>query len=952
MSRIVKRLVAAMLILLTALPGSLFAVAKTAPDISEDASGEGVYIEGSYAAYRNSYMNTPAALAPIEWNASEYSGSTDELSLCEDEKGNEDAAVLIGEDASVEYTVNVPETGLYSFKIEYCTITGKGYAIELSVLIDNEVPFSESELITLSRKWKDSGKPVKDKDGNEIRPEQIEELGWETAWCQDSSGYYNKPFLYYLEKGERLINLKTNREPLIVGKLLLCLYEETGSYEAVVNDLKSKGIVNSNVDAEKIQAENTLYKSDKSIYASNNKASASIEPQSAKNELLNVIDDSKFKLPGQWISWETDIKEAGFYNIAVRFQQSERDGAYCSRALLIDGESPFEEAAFLRFNYSGKWQVSLLGNNEANPYLFYFDKGKHTIELQVTMGDMSETIGEVDRILRTLNDCYRGIYVITGPNPDVLRDYNFDKLIPERIAEMKKLAERLKQLQNRLAESVGERGSFTSVFDNMIFDIEAMVNNPRRIAAKMSAFKSDLGAIGEWLMNAVNQPVSFDWLWAMSPQSKIPDSNSGFFTELSHQTKMFFYSFVLDYSSIGKLEGEEGESSKITVWMTTGRDQSRIVRRMVDQGFSPKNGVSVDLQLVASGTLMRSIIAGNSPDVAMQLGVTDPLNYALRGAVVDLKRFDDFDDIKKRFNKSGLNPFTYMDMVYALPETFSFPMLFYRTDVFEEIGFTVPETWEDVKSLIVQLSAYNMEFGLPFNVSTYAMMLTQNELPFYNEDRTRVNLDADDALKVFNNWINYYKSYGLPIAYDFANRFRTGEMPIGIADFITTYNQLSVFAPEIKGQWSFVRVPGTKRADGQIDRTSMANSTGISIMSSSGAPDKAWEYLKWWTSAEAQAEYGSELESVLGLAARYAPANREAVELTAWPTADYRNLMSQWDDAMSLPEVPGSYIVSRYIDFAARAVLNKSLNPGQTIIKYTGMINSELERKRTEFFKD
>lgn len=64
------------------------------------------------------------------------------------------------------------------------------------------------------------------------------------------------------------------------------------------------------------------------------------------------------------------------------------------------------------------------------------------------------------------------------------------------------------------------------------------------------------------------------------------------------------------------------------------------------------------------------------------------------------------------------------------------------------------------------------------------------------------------------------------MTYDFSNRFRNGEMPIGISDFVSTYNQLSVFAPEINGQWEFVEVPGTLKADGSVDHTTIAAGTG------------------------------------------------------------------------------------------------------------------------------
>ena len=174
-------------------------------------------------------------------------------------------------------------------------------------------------------------------------------------------------------------------------------------------------------------------------------------------------------------------------------------------------------------------------------------------------------------------------------------------------------------------------------------------------------------------------------------------------------------------------------------------------------------------------------------------------------------------------------------------------------------------------------------------------------------------------------------------------------MPIGIADFVSTYNQLSVFAPEINGQWEFVEIPGTRLEDGTVDHTTGASGTGIAILSAVKDPEACWKFLKWWTDAEALVNYGTDLESILGAAARYASANKEAVGLTPWPVNDYRNIMVQWESADCLPQAPGSYIVSRYLDFAARDVINQGANPGQTMIHYTKLIDEELLRKKTEF---
>ena len=45
-------------------------------------------------------------------------------------------------------------------------------------------------------------------------------------------------------------------------------------------------------------------------------------------------------------------------------------------------------------------------------------------------------------------------------------------------------------------------------------------------------------------------------------------------------------------------------------------------------------------------------------------------------------------------------------------------------------------------------------------------------------------------------------------------------------------------------------------------------------------------------------------------------------------------------------------MLNRYIDFAFRNVLNKSVEPGQELLEYVDQINDELTRKRAEFEKE
>ena len=117
----------------------------------------------------------------------------------------------------------------------------------------------------------------------------------------------------------------------------------------------------------------------------------------------------------------------------------------------------------------------------------------------------------------------------------------------------------------------------------------------------------------------------------------------------------------------------------------------------------------------------------------MGVGYNIPVNYAMRNASYDLSQFDDFFTVKDRFMDSSMVGFEYEGGYYALPEQQVFLMMFYRTDIFEEIGLTVPDTWKDVISMIPDLQKHNLEFYLPVPITQGAVInLPANPIFFYH----------------------------------------------------------------------------------------------------------------------------------------------------------------------------------------------------------------------------
>ena len=274
-------------------------------------------------------------------------------------------------------------------------------------------------------------------------------------------------------------------------------------------------------------------------------------------------------------------------------------------------------------------------------------------------------------------------------------------------------------------------------------------------------------------------------------------------------------------------------------------------------------------------------------------------------------------------------------------------MMFYRKDILQELNLEVPETWDDMKVALSVLSKNQMEIGMLATEQIFATLLYQNGGQYYNEDGTASALDETVAMNVFKEYCEYYSKYKLDRETSVEQRFRTGETPIILADY-TTYNNLQVSAPDIKGLWGFTTVPGTVKEDGTIDKTTVSSGNAAVIMKACKNPEAAWEFLKWWTSADIQTAYGREMESLMGASARYPTANIEAFENLPWPRSDYEKLKEQFEWVVGIPQVPGGYYTWRNVNNAFYQVVTDSQSPRETLTDYVRYINAEITNKREE----
>ncbi|HHT87902.1 MAG TPA: extracellular solute-binding protein [Clostridiales bacterium] len=898
--------------------------------------------ENGYEAYLEKHRDKQRPDKEIIIEGGDYSYSQGDSFVLDSYEGVEGNLIQTSEKGYVEWKFNIEEAGLYNIEITYFPIEGRRSSIERQLLINGEVPFNEARLITFSRMFSDKTDIKQDNQGNDIRPSQVEKPNWNKFVLRDSERLFPEPLKFYFDKGVQTIRLVGIREPMIIQSIRIFNQEELQSYK----DVSISYDIDPTVDdsyIQIIQAEDAYLKSDATLFPLFDRSSSKTEPFAYNQIKLNTIGGYNWRNSGQWLSWIISVPEDGYYKLAFKYRQNYSVGLPITRALYIDGNQYFKEMNQVEFYYGADWQMKTIGD-DSEPFLFYLTKGDHEVKLEITLGAVSDIVRDTNQVAVDLYNLYTKIVMLTGAAPDYYRDYQLEKKLPDMLSILEEnlfiLREKIEELKLISQDNVNE----SSILEQLAFQLEDMIKEPDTIPRRIKNFRDNISNLSTWLLSVREIPLDLDYLVVASKDTKLPKVKMGFFESIIFHIVSFFTSFIVDYDTLGNIY----EDDAITVWAMMNRDQANTLKALIDEEFTPQTGISVNLSLINNENIMLfSAASGTGPDVAINVSRYIPMDYGIRNALIDLSTLDGFEDMRKQFVDSAFVPYSYGDKVFGLPTTQTFPMLFVRTDIMANLGLEVPETWDELHKVIGILQENNLQFapGYP-----YDCMILQSDSEYYSKDLTKVLLDSPEGIEVFKLWTNLYTQYGVDVHYDFFNRFRTGEMPIGIEDY-TMYNMLVVAAPQIKGLWKMYLLPGTVKEDGTIDKTVAGNGTASIIFNSSQKTDQAWEFLKWWMSVDVQAKYGKEIEAILGTAARYNTAAVEAVGYLDWPQEEYEVLMEQWSYVEEIPYIPGSYYVGRNIGNAFNEVVINGENPRETIEKYVIEMNKEIEKKLNELIR-
>lgn len=928
-----------------------------APADTTNKDNAALYAEVQRANAKNNYENYTGE--DIVKQATDVSAVSEDIK--KETVGDSAQPVLVWESGIewIRWEIDVPETAMYTISLDaYCT-ENWGTDASRELTIDGKLPFQECAILAFRWDWESKGEVLQNNLGDEIAPSQQLKRQWKRFQLSDSEGMYERPFSFHLTAGKHILQMRYVDRDMAMGTIVLGAPEAAPAYSDVKAAYDKAGY-QASAKPLVFQAEDKVTGKNSSTLRPVSNDDPSTVPYAPGYRRMNAMGGNTWEDGEQSLSWTFEVEESGLYKLGFRLAQWYSNGQASYRQIAVDGKVPFRELEAYKFVYEGDWRAEYLGDKDGSPYLLYLEAGKpHTLTMTVKMGEYAPIIQDLKRSAAELSDLLFKITMITGPNPDPNYEYDLEKQIPDLLLDLTNIEKRLSQNVDQLYEISGRNTPAISSLKQAAAQICSVINKPDTIARRIDALNTCQTNIVMWYTDIMKQPLLLDYILFSPPEDPVPSVRSSGWQKFIATCRSFLISFIKDYDSIGGTM--DGTQTTINVFTTLSNERGEVMKMLADETFTKRTGIQLNLKVVPAGqvnagqvnALMLSLVSGRAPDVAIGVEPMSVGEFAFREAALDISSLDGFENLRDNFIPTGFDSMTFQNKVYGIPETMDFKVLLYRTDIAEKIGFGVPDTWEDLyNNVLPVLNQNKLNFYMPHSAQDFGIFLYQNGGRYYTEDDLQSALDSKEAYAGFKELSELFTSYGLPYSANFFNRFRNGEMPMGVATF-GDYMQVTVAAPELAGKWALAPLPGHKKADGTVDRSYTASvKTAGMLFTDSAHSAEGWEFLKWWTSTETQTEFGTRIESYLGPSAKWNTANIQAYPNLPWNQQDLKVISSMWSHAVEVPPVLGGYFTDRHFNNAWNRVVvaaDATMTMRDSLEQAVEDINKELDKKQREY---
>ena len=871
-----------------------------------------------------------------------------------DVQTTQDAVVLyesaqgdaLAEGESVTFAVTVEED-VFGYPVLTYVMTGSnildnGYTL----LVDGVLPYTECGTLTLDSLWTQDGTFDLDRYGNEVVSMPVKSYEVTSCRMMGKAGMYSQGMGLYLTAGSHEITILCREGPFRLDKLTL--EGAIPVLEAAEGELSGERLIT--LQAEQVPVRNNPNIRPLADY------DMRLSPYSSGKKVINHIEDISYKYPGDVLTYTFAVEEAGNYAVALRLRQSELANFPVYRTVLIDGVIPGPAFDTARFAYGLSFDNQSILDENGDPALVYLTEGEHTLTLLTTVDPLRPALQMLETISNEIADLSLEITKITGGNTDFFRDFaleDFDFHIAEDLEQWRAELSQVRAMLGELAATDDRVGALSSL-DMAIQALETLAENPNDLPKKLALFSQGSSSARGFIVSTVESlstsPMGLDAIYLYTDEDLLP-GNPNIFAQIGDTVSRFIASFTEeDYVA------NTGDETRLQVWVNRPRQYLEILQRMADTSFTPATGIAVDFSIMPDESkLILANASGTAPDVALGVSTTRVYDLAVRGALKNLREYEDFGTVGKWFPAGLLMPAVCDEGMYALPETFNFYVLFYRKDILDSIGLDVPDSYEDVLKMLPTLHRFGLNYNnyvsnaigyKAFSITT--PYLYQAGAVLYEDGDLHVQLDTEEAIEGLKVMTDSFIIYDMDFEVNsFYQSFRDGTLPIGTSNY-GMYNLLMNAAPELADKWGIALYPGMTDENGVVQRWTSGAEQSCFIFDNTNMPQESWQFLSWWMSEETQTEFAYTLQSTLGNEYMWNSANVDAFMNSPWPTEHKQIIAEQMNWIYETPRNPGSYMVERELSNAINAVALEGQNLRAALDEAIKRIDRELERKLEE----
>ncbi|MEU9310517.1 extracellular solute-binding protein [Streptomyces sp. NPDC048256] len=311
----------------------------------------------------------------------------------------------------------------------------------------------------------------------------------------------------------------------------------------------------------------------------------------------------------------------------------------------------------------------------------------------------------------------------------------------------------------------------------------------------------------------------------------------------------------------------DDQTGTLRVWLfqeVGNKPKEQVVDSVVAAFEKTHKGAKVDVEYIPVDTRAQRVKAAfndpkSAPDV-MEYGNTDTAGYVQDGGLLDVTEdFGDWSEAKAT-DPTAKQSVTVDGKLYGAPFYVGVRALYYRTDVFEELGLKVPKTMAELATTARKIRAAKPElYGLVVGGAyTYGAMpfvwANGGELATGKSGSYASGIDSAAARKGITAYTSLFSEDNCPAAKcagmggnDTITAFAAGKAGMAIGG---DFSHTAVEAGKVKGEYAVVPLPGV--TSGSI-APAFAGGNNIGVLKSTSHRTLAVQLMEALASKKTQA---------------------------------------------------------------------------------------------------